>query len=97
MLFWTALGELDAAMYAECDSDDDAVYEPNSLGRMWYTLAYSSEMEQLSVTVIKAKNLPCSNLDAPQDCAIKWVQYKAFQIYVLSLYLQYNSTAFCMR
>lgn len=69
------IGELDLALYTGYDSSDDTTSYPTShLGRVWYTLNYNIDEEQLYIVLIKARHLPSDiNADCPKDCCIRQV------------------------
>ena len=56
------------------DVDDDYEYPDDHVGRLWFAVEYENEAEKLTVTLIKAKNLPSRVLGNTNGCDpfVRW-------------------------
>ena len=63
-----ALGTIDPSLYKMADVDDDYEYPDDHVGRLWFAVEYENEAEKLTVTLIKAKNLPSRVLGNTNGC-----------------------------
>ncbi len=69
-----SLGSLDPSLYRTVDTDDDYDIPANHIGRIWFAVEYERELERLLVTVIKAKNLGCSEYRPNErDCYVRYM------------------------
>ncbi len=63
-----ALGSIDPSLYKMADVDDDYEFPDDHVGRIWFAVEYELETEKLTVTLIKAKNLPSRVLGNTNGC-----------------------------
>ncbi|XP_041363032.1 synaptotagmin-15-like [Gigantopelta aegis] len=54
------LGSVQPDLYRHqsCSEDEESSLPPTTHGRLWYSLVYDAAVEQLSVTLVKVKDLP---------------------------------------
>ncbi|XP_013401578.1 synaptotagmin-15 [Lingula anatina] len=65
------LSGLQLELYRCSDEDDDYDAPPSPAGRIWFALVYDAAVEQLTVTLNKAKYLPGRAKNAPRDPFVK--------------------------
>ncbi|PAA47720.1 hypothetical protein BOX15_Mlig005944g2 [Macrostomum lignano] len=69
-----ALGQLDPSLYLNEDAEELYEHAPGHVGRLWFVLNYTLEVEQLAVTVRKARNLRVrkeASSGQPGDCYVR--------------------------